>query len=251
MSNRSPESDGVSYPGPHRGCDTPHPHTHTRSQSGPTPDDDVPPEYGAPTVPFVYDDTDHTWRAPAPEFVGLPDPAEMVGKLFPRRARLVVEVRASLEDTRRHWVAYMLAQYPDRELLGVIANTARASVSAEAVEINALYDRRQITVASAPPRPRTIVGDQNSLCVLTVGAGRPLAVDDIRHDRFLDHHSARKSWGAWASAPLVIQGHVAGTICALEHHEREWTRQDEQVLTYVAGQLSVEIERWIDSERSS
>ena len=160
----------------------------------------------------------------------------------------MAKFRASLVDTRRHWLAYTLTQYPHRDVLQVVAETARHTVNSDAVEINAIYDDRQVTVALSPDGPHATILAGDSLCALTVASGRPLAVDDIKHDHFLEHHSAPSTaWGSWASAPLTIQGHVVGSLCALERHERSWAVEDERVLTSLADELGAEIGRWIDS----
>ena len=158
--------------------------------------------------------------------------------------------RTSLEDARRHWVAYMVTQYPHRDALQVIADAARNTVGARAVEINAIYDGHQVTLASSPDGLSGNCEQADSLCVLTVGAGRPLAVDDIAHDPFTEHHAARHRWGAWASVPLIVNGSAAGTICALESTGRSWTEADQSALNHMAGQLSAEIECWIHSQET-
>jgi len=164
---------------------------------------------------------------------------------------VLAKFRASLDDTRRHWAAYMLAQYPDRQVLHVVADAARAAIGAKEVEINAVYKGRQVTVASAPAQARRVVRQENSLCVLAAGTGWPLAIDDIAHDPITQHHVARKTWGSWASVPLIIQGYVAGTICALEEHRRTWSQREEKAMAVLASQISAEIEDWIESERSN
>lgn len=162
---------------------------------------------------------------------------------------VLAKFRASLDDAKRHWLAYMLANYPHRDILQVIADQVRTSVGAKRVEINAIYDGSQITVACAPNGIRYAVRDTDSLCVLTASTGWALAVDDIEHDPITEHHAARGVWGSWASVPLVLQGRNAGSICALEEHAREWTGRDQDAMAYIASQLSSEIEDWIESER--
>lgn len=162
---------------------------------------------------------------------------------------VLTKFRASLDDTRRHWLAYMLVNYPHRQVLQVIADAVRVSVKAERVEINALYEGAQVTVACAPAGIRHTVRESESLCVLTAGTGWPLAVDDIAHDPITQDHPAREYWGSWASVPLVIGGKAAGSICALEKHERTWTLREQDVMTSLAKQLSIDIEEWIESER--
>jgi len=164
---------------------------------------------------------------------------------------VLAKFRASLDDTRRHWAAYMLAQYPDRAVLQVVADAARAAVHAKEVQINAVYKGRQVTVASAPAKPRRVIREEDSLCALTAGTGWPLAIDDIAHDPITVHHAARQLWGSWASVPLNIQGYVAGTICVLEEGERSWTQREQKALAVLADQVSAEVEDWIASERSN
>lgn len=164
---------------------------------------------------------------------------------------VLAKFRESLDDTRRHWVAYMLSEYPHRDVLQVIADTARRTVSAKEAEINALYAGRQVTIVSCPPMARRIIRAEDSLCALSAASGRPLAIDDIEHDPITKGHAARKKWGSWASVPITIHGYVAGTLCVLEDHERGWTKGEETALTYMATQLSAEVESWIESERSS
>lgn len=162
---------------------------------------------------------------------------------------VLAKFRASLDDAKRHWLAYMLVNYPHRNVLQVIADQVRTSVGAKRVEINAIYDGAQVTVACAPAGIRHTVRDNESLCVLTASTGWALAVDDIEGDPVLDGHPARGVWGSWASVPLVIQGRNVGSVCALEEHSREWTGRDRDAMAYIASQLSSEIEDWIESER--
>lgn len=162
---------------------------------------------------------------------------------------VLAKFRASLDDTRRHWLAYMVVNYPHRDVLQTIADQVRASVGAKRVEINAIYAGAQITVACAPAGMRHTVRVEDSLCVLTASTGWPLAVDDIAHDPITEHHAAREEWGAWASVPLVLQGYNVGSICALEDHERGWIQRDQEVMATIADQLSLEVGNWIESQR--
>lgn len=158
-------------------------------------------------------------------------------------------IKRSLANLQRQTSAALMAEFPDREYLSVQAERLRLeleSEAVEAVEVNVLVDDKQITIVSQPTGVTVNVEivDKNSLCVLTVGADMPLAVDNLATSPITSSHSARNAWGAWASAPVHIQGYPAGTICALESAPRLWTDQDEAELKAVARTISNTIEEW-------
>lgn len=158
---------------------------------------------------------------------------------------------ATLDDARRHWAAYMLTEFPDREALLEAAARACQQLSAEAVQVNVIYGGRQVTIASVPVSPRRVIPSRNSLCVLTVGAGRPLAIDDIESDPITRHHVVRKQWGSWASVPICVDGFPVGTICALDHDAREWVTADQEVMEQIAVDLTKKVQSWVDAERKA
>lgn len=162
--------------------------------------------------------------------------------------------QAAVDDARRQWAARLLRTYPHRSRLEIAAAKVRYELDTSAVEINALGDAQQTTVAKAPSHEEVVIPDSDSLCVLTVGSGRASEVSDIQADaRFLGSHNAVKlGLGSWASVPIFIEGCAAGTICALEaDNPRVWTAEDQRALEHAAEDVSQAVTEWSLSEPHS
>ena len=154
---------------------------------------------------------------------------------------------AAIEDGRRQWAARLLQQYPYREDLEMTAEALLLDIKANAVEVNAIVDSHQETLVKAPIASPVSIPQEESLCVLTVGAGEPLSVSDIRHENSLNDHPVKVSGDicAWASAPIIVEGSAAGTICALENgHARAWNDRDQALLEKAAGMIGAQVSEW-------
>lgn len=151
-----------------------------------------------------------------------------------------------IEDGKRQWAARLLAAYPDRRDLEMTAEALLDDIKADGVQVNAITDTEQLTLARAPEKGDINAPLKDSLCVLTVGLGEPAMVSDIQRDPFTADHVARlKGIYSWASAPIIIEGVSAGSICALENYEaRDWTFQDQQLLEKAANMISTQVSHW-------
>lgn len=158
-----------------------------------------------------------------------------------------LKFQAEVGEAHRQWTGRLLRAYPVHEALTEVGEALRVGLKADAVEVNAISDGVQATVFRAP-RISTVVEipDNESFCVLTVGAGEPLQVRDIQNDEFTERHPARRSGlTSWASVPIIIEGASAGTVCALEAKEpRDWTAHDQQLLQDTANMISGQVTRW-------
>lgn len=158
-------------------------------------------------------------------------------------------VRAQVEDLQRQISAGLMAGFPDRDFFSQTAESLRVVLGSESVEVNVLLAGKQITIVSQPSGTiiNVAVPDRESLCVLTVGADVPLAVSNISDSPIATTHPAKGVWEAWASAPVRINGHSAGTICALEVDPREWTEDEELELRKAARVIAKRVEEWAKS----
>jgi PAS domain S-box-containing protein len=95
-----------------------------------------------------------------------------------------------------------------------------------------------------------------TFCAHTVVSGRMLVVPDLAADpRFRDNaHVTDGGFRFYAGQPLRVQGHVVGTLCALDVRPRELPDEQRALLADLAawaeGELvSVELSRVLDRER--
>lgn len=153
-----------------------------------------------------------------------------------------------VQDGRRQWAARVLRSYPQRQDLEATANALLQDIGADAVEVNAIADQVQATIAKAPAIDReAVVPAENSLCVITVGMGEPLMIPDLQSSTFLGKGHAVQHLGlkSWASAPIMLEGVCAGTVCALEAKEpRQWNESDQALLEKAAGMISDQVSHW-------
>lgn len=157
--------------------------------------------------------------------------------------------RASLDDTRKHWAAYMLSQYPGIDTLRQTASQAVTYLEARFVQVNAIYNDRQHTIMSAPGEFIQSIAATSSFCYLTFGYEHPVAINDIAGDEFVNGHPLQGgAWGSWASVPLHVNGVVAGTICALESGSRNWNLSDQACLQELANDLSIRVSAWAQEQ---
>jgi hypothetical protein len=85
----------------------------------------------------------------------------------------------------------------------------------------------------------------HSFCQHVVAARRPLLVTDAREHPVLKTNAAIRDLGviAYAGAPLITpDGHVLGTLCAIDHTPRHWTPEQAGILRDLAGSVLSEIQ---------
>jgi GAF domain-containing protein len=85
----------------------------------------------------------------------------------------------------------------------------------------------------------------HSFCRHVVESRRPLVVSDVREHPLLRENPAIRDLGviANAAAPLITpDGHVLGTLCAIDHEPRHWTTEQVDILSNLAGSVLSEIQ---------
>lgn len=160
---------------------------------------------------------------------------------------LLIDLRTAINDARREWSASLLCAFPERQLLKSVAQEACSELGTLGVEVNALLNGQQVTLAMAPGGGVEVsVPDSDSLCVLTVGLSKPLKLSDA-DDGFTDGHVLHeRDLGSWASVPLVVQDEAAGTVCAVNGDPRKWSDADQEVLQRASDRISRAIEKWLE-----
>ncbi len=84
----------------------------------------------------------------------------------------------------------------------------------------------------------------HSICQHVVTSGQPLFVENARRHPLFAEHPAVKDLGvaAYAGHPLASDdGHVLGTICAIDSKPRQWTPDDRLLLADLAAFVMTEI----------
>ena len=85
----------------------------------------------------------------------------------------------------------------------------------------------------------------HSFCAHAVAAREPLIVEDAREHPVLKHNSAIADLDviAYAGVPLVDDsGFALGTLCAIDHRPRHWTKSQIALLKDIAASVVREIE---------
>jgi len=85
----------------------------------------------------------------------------------------------------------------------------------------------------------------HSFCQHVVQSRRPLVISDAREHPVLRDNPAIRDLGviAYAGAPLITpNGHVLGTLCAIDHEPRHWTAEQVEILSNLAGSVLSEIQ---------
>ncbi|MFI8001757.1 GAF domain-containing SpoIIE family protein phosphatase [Streptomyces sp. NPDC086010] len=93
----------------------------------------------------------------------------------------------------------------------------------------------------------------HSFCQHVVTTGRPLILTDTRLDSLTCASLAIPDLQviAYAGMPLTdADGHVLGSLCAIDHHPRDWTADELQDLEDLTAACSVELRLRIASERT-
>jgi GAF domain-containing protein len=85
----------------------------------------------------------------------------------------------------------------------------------------------------------------HSFCQHVVAAREPMVIADARHHPGLKDNLAIRDMGvvAYAGMPLLdAHGQALGTLCAIDHEPRHWSRRDVELLKDVAVGVTREIE---------
>ena len=84
-----------------------------------------------------------------------------------------------------------------------------------------------------------------SLCQYSIASGQPLIIPDTRQDPLVRTSRAVSDLGviAYAGIPLITdEGHVLGSLCAIDHQPRSWAAADTRLLEELAGLARTEIQ---------
>lgn len=174
--------------------------------------------------------------------------AEDLGKTY-REA--YDELSPSVERLQRTLMASIMAMYPDREELAVTADFLRDELGVDAIHVNVILPKKQLTIVSRPDQATEIkeIPLDSSLCVLTVSVNKPLYVSDIRESEFMKDHPAKDMWGTWASAPVRLNAQPVGTVCALDDEAREWSTEDQMLIEASARIIETQVTDWLKSRK--
>ena len=92
---------------------------------------------------------------------------------------------------------------------------------------------------------------ESSFCGIVVEQGQPLVVSDSLRDRRVRDNPAVKLLGitAYAGYPIVVEGEVLGSFCAIRSEAHEWSQLELKVIRELAESVSNEIELRLELER--
>jgi GAF domain-containing protein len=84
----------------------------------------------------------------------------------------------------------------------------------------------------------------HSFCQHVVKERKPLVVRDARRHPVLRHNPGVRALGvvAYAGFPLFAEGHVIGTLCAIDDVPREWSPEDLEVIADLAALAQSELD---------
>jgi GAF domain-containing protein len=110
-----------------------------------------------------------------------------------------------------------------------------------------LVDSKHSTAMSSigfPEGPPLVAPVEHSFCRYVVNSGRPLIVDDARHDPRTTGDPAIAAFDAIAWIGYAIEdadGAILGTFCLMDSNPHEWTPKDIQLVATLAKAASTEI----------
>lgn len=141
-------------------------------------------------------------------------------------------------------MASALMDSPAEPVLDRLVRSTAASLHVPMCLISLLDDRRQFFKSAVGlPQPwmsRRETPLSHSLCRHVVTSGRPLMVEDATREPALRHNGAVRDLGvtAYLGVPLRTRdGHVLGSICAMDTRRRRWRSDDLVLLSYVADSI--------------
>jgi PAS domain S-box-containing protein len=93
----------------------------------------------------------------------------------------------------------------------------------------------------------------HSFCQHVVASREPLVIDDARLDPMVKDNLAVTEIGviAYLGIPLVVEGEVIGSFCAIDSRPRAWTPQDVEMLGDLAVAVVTEIKLRAQLERAA
>ena len=138
------------------------------------------------------------------------------------------------------------AQEPEFDRIGaLVARLLRVPVAlVSMVETDRQFFKSQLGLPSPYSETRQ-TPLSHSFCRLVVADREPLIVTDSRLDDRVKDNPAIHDLGvvAYLGAPIVLDdGRVVGSLCAIEHVPRDWSRDDLATMTELAALVATEID---------
>jgi len=130
-----------------------------------------------------------------------------------------------------------LLRHTQSERLNRLCYTATQLLNADASQVNVLTATQQVYVAEWPRVLRLPTDLQESGCKEVLAAERTLVVPDTLDHPLMCAQPWTATWRAYLGTPLVLDGQVLGTMCALDHAPRDWSRYDELALEGIAAMV--------------
>jgi two-component system, cell cycle sensor histidine kinase and response regulator CckA len=114
--------------------------------------------------------------------------------------------------------------------------------------VTLVHAERQVLVSCPGLRdPWRTAGEtpiSHSFCRHTIETGEPLVVNDANRHPILRANPAIEALGvvAYLGIPLITgDGHVLGTLCAIDHRPREWTEQEIGIMRGLAASVMTKL----------
>lgn len=151
---------------------------------------------------------------------------------------------------------------PLRGALDRITEVVSTALRAPVALVSIVDDRRQsfLSCVGLPPAIASGTPISHSFCQHVVDRDAPLIVGDAREDVLVaDNPSvAELKVIAYAGIPLRVDGHVVGSLCAIDHVPREWAaleidtlRATAALVEYLVGTRTAHVSRSAEAARAA
>jgi GAF domain-containing protein len=165
-------------------------------------------------------------------------------------AQVIAQVSAAVSDPRRLEALrrQALLDTPPEEEFDRLTRLASRLVGLPVALVALIDADRQFFKSSVGvPEPwakRREMPLSHSFCKHVVKERKPLVVRDARRDPVLRHNPGVRELGvvAYAGFPLYAEGHVIGTLCAIDDVPREWSPEDLEVIADLAALAQSELD---------
>jgi PAS domain S-box-containing protein len=112
-------------------------------------------------------------------------------------------------------------------------------------------DRQRVKASVGLPEPWASARQMPlpySLCQHLLMTRQPLVIPDTRRDPLARDNAFILSLGvaAYLGVPLIVSGHVLGSLCVGDRWPRDWTADQVATLTALAGPAMTQIQQWAD-----
>jgi PAS domain S-box-containing protein len=112
-------------------------------------------------------------------------------------------------------------------------------------------DRQLFKASVGLPAPRASARQMalsHSLCQHLLVTRQPLVIPDTRRDRLARDNEFLLAHGlaAYLAIPLIVSGHVLGSLCVADRQPRDWTADQVATLTDLAGPVLTQLQQRVD-----